>query len=340
MAMLRRWMPTAIKVALVGLIVYFIAANVPLKLADIETFLVEANVQFYTSMVVFAFFLMLQAAIWVMIVNASNEGVGGLRSGARLGLLAGLRIFSDSQFAKYIPGGFWNFAGRVMLTTRAGIALDAQLAAIVYENILLVSAALCYAVVLLVSLDIAPAVYIIAVLAVFAAAYVFYDRTTAWIRWLFVRASRWKTLRRVLGRLTAALGQEIGAEAAVAGSEAGLTRNRFFGSLACFIGSHMFMGIAFWMLTNSFGRGHVGLFYAAGTFATSWLVGLFSPLPGGLGVREGLLVYFLSLRLGAETALYISVIARLWNMMAEVMFWAAVRAAAYLTRRGRTYDEA
>ncbi|SFS65659.1 lysylphosphatidylglycerol synthase domain-containing protein [Paenibacillus sp. BC26] len=336
MAVLRRLAPTALKLALAGIIVFFVLRNMPLKLADIESFLAHASLRFYSSMAVFAFFLMLQAGIWVLIVNAAGEEPGKPRIGVKLKLLDGLRIFIDSQFGKYLPGGFWNYAGRVVLASRAGVSLNVQLAAIIYENVLLVSAALCYALILLVSLDIAPAACIFGVMLLFALTYVYYNKGSAAIRSLFVRASRWRLLRRFGVRLSSLRGTESAEWA----GEAGLTRNRFFGCLACFLGSHFIMGIAFWMLTNSFEQGHIGLWYAAGTFATSWLLGLFSPLPGGLGVREGFLVYFLSLKLGAETALYISIIARLWNIMAEVLFWAAVRTVGHLTRRVRTYDEA
>ncbi|SFJ73167.1 hypothetical protein SAMN02799624_05709 [Paenibacillus sp. UNC496MF] len=342
MGAIRRLASPALKVALVALVVFFVVRNVPLKLSDMESFLAHANVQFYASMLVFSFFLMLQAGIWVLIVNAAGAEAVRRKAGVKLGLLQGLRIFIDSQFAKYLPGGFWNYAGRVVLASRAGVPLDAQLSSIVYENVLLVSAALCYALILLVSLNIAPVLCIVAVLAAFALAYVYYDKSLALVRRLFAVASRWRLLRRAAAKFSAIAGTN--ASDALPEGEAGtgavLSRNRFFGYLMCFLGSHFIMGIAFWMLTNSFGRGSIGIAYAAGTFATAWLLGLFSPLPGGLGVREGFLVYFLSLRLGAETALYISVIARLWNMMAEAMFWAVVRAAGYLTRRVRSYDEA
>ncbi|MFC4812171.1 lysylphosphatidylglycerol synthase domain-containing protein [Paenibacillus sp. GCM10023250] len=344
MGTIRRLAPPALKVALAALVVFFVVRNVPLKLSDMESFLAHANVQFYASLLVFAFFLMLQAGIWVLIVNAAGAEAVRRKAGVRLGLLQGLRIFIDSQFGKYLPGGFWNYAGRVVLASRAGVPLDAQLSSIVYENVLLVSAALCYALILLVSLNIAPVLCVVAVLAAFVLAYVYYDGSLALVRRLLAIASRWRQLRRVTGRFSSVAGTGVSASVPEGGPGTGagalLSRNRFFGYLLCFLASHFVMGIAFWMLTNSFGRGGIGIAYAAGTFATAWLLGLFSPLPGGLGVREGVLVYFLSLRLGAETALSISVIARLWNMMAEVLFWAVVRAAGYLTRRVRSYDDA
>lgn len=333
MPMYRKLAPTVLKVAVLAIIVVFIVRNIPLKLEDLTSFLVHANDRFYLSLLLFSIFLMLQAGIWVLIVNASLSDTGRLSGSGRLSMLGGLRIFIETQFGKYIPGGFWNVAGRIVMATKAGVPLDAQFAAIVYENILLVAAALVYAMMLIVSLHIVPVWVGLLLVIVFALIYLFYNPLTVAVKGLFVRASKWKFLQKMIGKMTKSFG---GTE--LAGSEVSLTRNQFFTYLACFLASHFVMGIAFWLLTNSFDKGNIGLFYAAGTFATSWLLGLVSPLPGGLGVREGFLVYFLSMKLGTETALQISVIARLWNIMAEVLFWAVIRGVCYLTRGEKVYE--
>ncbi|MCK9858362.1 lysylphosphatidylglycerol synthase domain-containing protein [Paenibacillus sp. ATY16] len=333
MPLYRKLAPTVLKVAVLAIIVVFIVRNIPLKLEDLTSFLVHANDRFYLSLLLFSIFLMLQAGIWVLIVNASLSDTGRLSGSSGLSMLGGLRIFIETQFGKYIPGGFWNVAGRIVMATKAGVPLDAQFAAIVYENILLVAAALVYAMMLIVSLHIVPVWVGLLLVIVFALIYLFYSPLTVTVKSLFIRASKWKFLQKMIGKMTKSFG---GAQ--MAGSEVSLTRNQFFAYLACFLASHFVMGIAFWLLTNSFDKGKVGLFYAAGTFATSWLLGLVSPLPGGLGVREGFLVYFLSMKLGTETALQISVIARLWNIMAEVLFWAVIRVVCYLTRGEKVYE--
>lgn len=327
---LRNWVPATLKAMAIAAIVILIARNVPLKLADIAFFLARADARFYVSLLLFAIFLLLQATIWVLIVNAAGaEGLAS-RGGKRLGLLSGLRIYIDSQFAKYIPGGIWNYAGRVVLATRAGVALNAQFAAIAYENVLLVAAALVYADVLFAILGVVPALLLSAIFAAIALTYASYRRLTDWIGRVLARASRWQPLRK----LSNAFG---GAEAAT-GKGTGLSRDRFFGYFTCFLGSHFVMGIAFWMLTNSFDKGRIGLLYAAGTFAAAWLLGLLSPLPGGIGVREGFLVYFLSLKLGTDAAVQISVIARLWNIMAEVLLWMSVHAVSHFTGRVKVHE--
>ncbi|MFC5530814.1 hypothetical protein [Cohnella yongneupensis] len=174
--MLRRMVPAVFKTLLVAVIVFFIVRSVPLKLSDVASYLAHADGWFYASMLLFAAFLMLQASIWVLIVNAFGVEPTGYRRGAKLGLFGGLRIFIDSQFAKYIPGGFWNYAGRMVLATRVGVPLDAQLASIIYENVLLVAAALSYALVLFVVLNVVPLLLIAAATSLFVLTYAYYPR--------------------------------------------------------------------------------------------------------------------------------------------------------------------
>lgn len=337
MAKWRGWRPVLWKTLLAATIVYFVERSLPLQAIDLAAFLQHADYRFYLSMMLFAVFLMLQASIWVMIVNAAGarETGKGVEGGSRLRLLPGLRIFIDSQFAKYIPGGFWNYAGRIVLATRAGVSLAAQLASIVYENVLLVAAALAYALVLVVNLNVAPVPILLATLALAAFSYVYYGRVSSWVQRVFDGASRWKLMKGLLNRMAKST-DTAGSDRAAGASP--LSRNQSFGYLVCFLGSHFVMGIAFWLLANSFDAGHISVFYAAGTFATSWLLGLLSPFPGGLGVREGFLVYFLSLKLGTDVALQLSIVARVWNVMAELTFWLLIQAASRLKRRVRSYE--
>jgi uncharacterized membrane protein YbhN (UPF0104 family) len=328
--MLRKWFTLMLKILLVVAILYFANRSLALKPADLVTYLMDADYRFYVSMVLFTIFLMLQASIWVLIVNAVGAKTG---KHTKLDVLSGLLIFINSQFAKYIPGGFWNYAGRIVLATRAGVSLAAQFAAIVYENVLLVSAALSYALLLAFSLDVVSIPICLFISAIAGTVFIYYSSITAWIGRIFVQVSRWKLLVRLLQRMTNSAFLPSNKS-----SGAILSRNEFFGYFLCFLGSHFVMGVAFWMLSNSFGAGQIGIFYAAGTFATSWLLGLLSPLPGGLGVREGFLVYFLSHKLGTEAALHISIIARLWNMMAEITFWTFIQTANSLARKVRNYE--
>jgi glycosyltransferase 2 family protein len=94
------------------------------------------------------------------------------------------------------------------------------------------------------------------------------------------------------------------------------------------------LGASFWLcawgLVTVPGRDLA--FYTA-AFAVAWLAGLFAVYaPGGLGVREGVLVALLSSRIGAADALVVAAASRLMLILADVVL-AGVAAAA--TRRDR-----
>jgi uncharacterized membrane protein YbhN (UPF0104 family) len=58
----------------------------------------------------------------------------------------------------------------------------------------------------------------------------------------------------------------------------------------------------------------------AGIFAGAWVIGFLSFLaPGGLGVREGILVYLLGFYLPSHVAIVVTLLSRLWVTAAELM---------------------
>jgi hypothetical protein len=58
----------------------------------------------------------------------------------------------------------------------------------------------------------------------------------------------------------------------------------------------------------------------AGIFAGAWVLGFLSFLaPGGLGVREGILVYLLGFHLPSHVAIVVTLLSRLWVTAAELM---------------------
>ncbi|MBO9604496.1 MAG: flippase-like domain-containing protein [Paenibacillaceae bacterium] len=294
----KKALPVLIQLLIAGVVVYFVAANLPLKFVELLDYLKHTGYLFYSSLALFTIFLSLQAGIWVLILNDT---------GRQLTMRQGLTVFINSQFAKYIPGGIWNYAGRVVLASRHGVSLASQTTALLYENVLLILAAFLYSLVVIVDAGIVSWPVVVLIAGLLLVFFVFYTP-------LF--AAFGKGLRTLLGkfplkRFTSSL----------SALEVAMPRNRFFLYLGCFLASHFVMGVAFWLLLHSFGVLHVNVFFAAGTFAAAWLLGMLSPLPGGLGVREGFLVYFLSYQMDTTTALQISVIARVWNIMSEILFF-------------------
>jgi uncharacterized membrane protein YbhN (UPF0104 family) len=290
---------------------YFVSTSLPMNLSEIGYYLRHTGILFYTSLLLFTLFLTLQAAIWVSILNDF---------GRQLSLRQGLLIYINSQFAKYIPGGFWNYAGRVVLASREGVRMSTQMAAIFYENILIVLAAGFYSLYLLLKLKVNP-MYIIALFVVILIPlYFFSHKGTEWIG----KLGRW--LERKLPKLY------------ISGPDVRLSRISWAKHLFYYLMSHLIMGISFWLLVKSFHVQSIGILYAAGTFSSAWLLGLLSPLPGGIGLREGFLAYFLSFQMDMQTALQISIIARIWNILGELLFLVIINVFDFTRKRMRLYE--
>jgi uncharacterized membrane protein YbhN (UPF0104 family) len=97
----------------------------------------------------------------------------------------------------------------------------------------------------------------------------------------------------------------------------------------------LLLGASFWLCARGLVTVPAGdLALYIGTFAVAWLAGLLAIYaPGGLGVREAVLVALLHGRIGAADALVVAAASRLMLILADVLL-AAVSTAA-LRRRGR-----
>jgi hypothetical protein len=87
--------------------------------------------------------------------------------------------------------------------------------------------------------------------------------------------------------------------------------------LLCWLG----YGLAFYLFTRALYPAPLEWLPAlTGIFAGAWVIGFLSFLaPGGLGVREGILVYLLGFYLPAHVAIVVTLLSRLWVTAAELM---------------------
>lgn len=289
------------KIALLALTVYFMVTNLDMKLADIMNYLMEAQSFFYIALTIFIVFLGVQASIWVQILNDSEH---------QISLYRGMVIYMTSQFAKYLPGGFWNLVGRVYLTSKYGVVLGTQMTAILYENMMLGIVAVIYGIILLYMFHFIFLPVLLAAGVVLLLGYYFYEP---------VRVASQKLIHRVSKRFK--------------GMELSLPRDRFYLYLSYYFLSHLLQGCAFWLLLRTFGVESVGIVTAAGIFAVSWLIGLISPLPGGIGIREGALVFLLSFQVPVHVATQISIITRIWNLMGELVLFTLLNSIDLIRKR-------
>lgn len=290
-----------LKVSLLLLTVYFIAANVKMSFRDIVRYLFYAQEVFYVALTIFTVFLCVQAWIWVRLLNDRERQLSPFR---------GILIYMNSQLAKYLPGGIWNLVGRVYLTSKHGVVLGTQMTAILYENMMLGIVSVLYAVILLYTFHfmILPGVLLAAALLVLG--YFYYEPVRR-----FTQKGIDKFARKFQGMTLY------------------LPRERFYLYLGYYFFSHLLQGFAFWLLLRSFGVDHISVVTAAGVFALSWLIGLISPLPGGIGIREGALVFLLSFEVPIAVATQISIITRVWNVLGELLLFTLLNGIDLIRKR-------
>jgi glycosyltransferase 2 family protein len=299
--MIKRIIRAAAKFTAIIVICYFISRMVWDQRGDLLDYFTRAGFSFYSSVIVMAVFLYVQARIWTSLVNTPEWQISGFR---------GSVIYVNAQFAKYVPGGVWNVVGRMMLASKHGVTLSAQLKSIYYENVLLVVVTILYGLILFTRLRIAG--WYVPVIAGLAAGlfYMYYD-----------------PISQVAQRFTKRMVRRL------ADAQLFLSRRSFFRYLGCFLVSHLLMGTAFWLLLLSFGVRNMDIISATGTYCLAWLLGLLSPLPGGLGLREGALIYLLSLQAPMSDVYQIAIVARVWSLIAELLLFGIVNGTVYIGKR-------
>jgi hypothetical protein len=205
-----------------------------------------------------------------------------------------LGVFFQAQLAKYIPGSVWQYAGRVTLARTHGLPVEPVSRSLVIE---LAASILAGGVVALLLLGWWGAA-VVAVLLLGVSVYI-------------------SRLDRSGGKLSAK----------------GRFRSVVVGTARAapaYVLIWAVIGAGFWLLAAAFvSADFEDLPVYAGAFAVAWLVGLFAVYaPGGLGVREGLLVLLLHRKIGAPEALLLAGVSR--AMLTTIDVIAAAAAFGFL----------
>lgn len=203
-----------------------------------------------------------------------------------------IAVFFQSQLAKYIPGTFWQYAGRISLARTRGLPIRAVALSMPVE----LGASLAGGgVVCLLLLGWWGAAYAIAAVAVCAVAAL--RRRDPETRWSVSISA-------------CALATPLYAVIWLA------------------------LGVAFWLTARAFlpvPLEHLPFY--TGALAAAWIVGVVAVYaPGGIGVREGMLVALLHSRVGSADALVMAAASRIELSLADVLMAAA---AFLILRRDR-----
>ena len=298
-----RW-PVWAAQALLGIaVVWFLWRRVAQDLGDFRS--VELQLQFRPAQIALA-----AIVVWVtygLLIAAWRAVLGGWKQ--QLSFRSSVRIWCVSNLGRYLPGKVWSIAGLAVLASREGVqGWSAAGSALVMQAVSIgTGAAVGFAFLPQVDSQ-------LPLVAGFAIATV------------SVVALMTKPVVRGISRLA---GKNVELEA--------LPPRTILLAAAVTLASWLMYGMAFWLLARGITPDFVPpLTLAVGTFAAAYIVGLLAVFaPGGLIVREGVLMALLAPSVGTGPALVLSIGSRLLLTATEV-----VAALVGLMMRTRTGERA
>jgi uncharacterized membrane protein YbhN (UPF0104 family) len=218
-------------------------------------------------------------------------------------------LFFSSQLGKYVPGSVWQYAGRVGLARGRGVPGGAAFASVVTE---VTFSAVAAALVALLALggaggEVAWAAASIAALALVATG----------------RRPVISLLQRVLPTTAR---EHVSAAVSVGPS-----------AMALYIAVWAVYGMAFWLTAHAYvGAPPSQAPLYVGVFALGWLVGLVAVFaPGGVGVREAVIVGLLSGRIGPANAIILAALSRIVLTGVDLLAGAFALSLPLLLRRAQ-----
>jgi hypothetical protein len=304
-ASLLLWAKRAIGVTVTVGIFYFILRPIYERWPDVRARLAELSpLAFVVAACMFAVFLFVfRVLIWRRILAAF---------GHTLPIAPAVRIWSTSEMARYLPGGLWQFIGRVYLVRPYGVTGSVCSVTQILELTIFLLANLVVAVACLgyygfKHLDghalwwLVAAVILMPLLLALLHTRVFYGLAN----WMLARFGKPRITQRVRGR-------------ALPGMLGWIVFGLFWQALALFVLMHEPLGLKIqWLWT------------LAGAYCLAWCAGFLAVwAPGGLGVRE--LVFIGAMKLIAPDIVrhadgfdamvaFLSVMTRLWATAGEII---------------------
>lgn len=220
--------------------------------------------------------------------------------GLRLPWQETTRIWALSQIARYLPGGVWDVAGRLVMTTRAGFSRPVVSASILLEMVLqTVSAVIIFVVSLLFWED--PTV----------ARFALWTIPLVPVGLIALHPRILNAILRLAARLMKAEFDSLQ-----------LRYGDVFVLLSMHLGARVLIGTCFYLFAlSAYSWGLSAWPIAIGIFAAAWVVGfLVVFVPMGLGVREGVMTLLLGAYLPVAPASVITIGFRIWIALRDVAF--------------------
>lgn len=222
--------------------------------------------------------------------------------------VAALRVFFLSNLARYVPGGVWQFAGLAAMSATEGVSPVAATAAVLFQQAALLATGAALALALS---PIALETYLsrwgialpsLATRLTLAAAIV--------VILIAVLPPLLRPLRRIIERRIS----DVRAIPHV-------TALQVAGYIAATIAGWVGYGASFALFARAvLPDTALAPLTAGAIYVAAYVAGIIVViLPGGIGVREGVLVAALTPLIGVDRALYLAITSRLWLVALEVL---------------------
>lgn len=282
-------MKSVIKVLVVLVIFYFLGTALYRNWSQINFRQLHFNVPLLIVSILFLFiYFLLFVFGWELILK---------RLGVSLSFLKAIKIIFYSQIGKYLPGKIWVFVGRIYFCQQLGIPASKIFLSMVLEMALTIISGM---VIFLVGLSIFPGAQIhinpfflmIVVVILFS---IIHPKVFTRIINIFLHLVKKGPIR------------------------IDLNFSQICGIIMYYCIVWLSFGIAFYFLINS--TTFIALSkipFLAGSFSISATIGAMALfVPGGLGVREGVLALLLSNFFPISLAILLSILSRIWISFGE-----------------------
>ena len=222
--------------------------------------------------------------------------------GARLSVLRSFQILAISQLGKYVPGKVWFTVGRIYLAKQFDVPERVSITSVVLEIILMVISGL-----------------MIALLTVVAPWAQNFPLKYSLLALIIIVCGLVVTHPRIFDRLVNLVTRMLKRES--------IQMNLTYGGIIVLLllySIHWFwQGMGFFLLIRSFYEIEIAKWPLMwGLYAGAWIIGFLSFLtPAGIGVREGVMTFFLSFYMPLSVAIIVALLARIWSTIADVLFF-------------------
>lgn len=249
------------------------------------------------SIVCFVVFQYCLALLWVQLINREEMKISKVEL---------VRIYLISQLAKYIPGGIWNYAGRIYLIKAKGISTYWAAMTMVYETVFtLIGAAL-----ILLGINIFMPKQIVFNLSS-------YTRSFSSIFLLFGLLLFFNFKGK---EFIDYLIRKFNKDCNYSFCNVSLNSIEIIKYILFYGLNWLIFLEGFYVFTRSLDSNvNPGFSALSVVFIVSWVLGFISPTPSGIGVREGIMTYLLSFFLPETLAITISLISRIWLIAGEII---------------------